>query len=287
MSRISRIPYHQNVYDLLQIEPGESPEAASMIAEHEAKHGPLPASVREWYLVPDVVGINYDNMQRLKRTDHNFWRVIGYDCESVSIADVLTAIRGLWRADLSTVVVLRDELDMIRWRVEVHGIADPQVWVQVMADPDDDARWEWKPETVPFSFFLIEWIAARYPAPGCKYPQPTPPLLAHSNGLWFRTPAEPFEPAVIDYLTDQLDEPERTQRPGNVTTYTFRPNGGIIRVTADEPTLGGGLSAWWVHADMPQRLAELGRLIVPFGTLRETLKADTDPAREVLASLQK
>src|SRR5688500_6257667 len=50
MSRTSRIPYHQNVYDLLGIEPGESPEAARKIAEHEAKHGPLPASVREWYL---------------------------------------------------------------------------------------------------------------------------------------------------------------------------------------------------------------------------------------------
>src|SRR5687768_5540217 len=54
MSRVTRVPYHQNVYDLLQIEPGESPEAARMIAEHEATHGSLPASVREWYLVPNV-----------------------------------------------------------------------------------------------------------------------------------------------------------------------------------------------------------------------------------------
>ena len=35
VSRASRIPYHQNVYDLLQIEPGASPEAARMIAEYE------------------------------------------------------------------------------------------------------------------------------------------------------------------------------------------------------------------------------------------------------------
>ncbi|MCI0700989.1 MAG: hypothetical protein L0241_07895 [Planctomycetia bacterium] len=55
MSRVSRVPYHQNVYDLLQLEPGESPEAARMIAEHEAQHGSLPASVKEWYLGPNLV----------------------------------------------------------------------------------------------------------------------------------------------------------------------------------------------------------------------------------------
>lgn len=107
----------------------------------------------------------------------------------------------------------------------------------------------------------------------------------YANGLWLRSPAEPFEPAVIDFLIDQFGEPERTPRPGNVTTYTFRPDGSIIRITADEPKLGGGLSAWWVHADTPEKLAELARLIVPFGTLRETLRADTDPARNVLQSL--
>ena len=53
MTRVSRVPYHQNVYDLLQVEPGECPEARRMIEEHEAKHGPLPASVREWYLSAD------------------------------------------------------------------------------------------------------------------------------------------------------------------------------------------------------------------------------------------
>ena len=55
MRRVSNVPYHQNVYDLLQLEPGVCPKAARMIATHEARHGPLPASVREWYRVPGVV----------------------------------------------------------------------------------------------------------------------------------------------------------------------------------------------------------------------------------------
>jgi hypothetical protein len=87
---------------------------------------------------------------------------------------------------------------------------------------------------------------------------------------------------VIDFLIEQFGEPEVTPRAGNVSTYHFRPPGGTIRVTADEPTLMGGLSAWWVHADTPERLAEFATLLLPWGTLRDTLRADTDPAREVL-----
>jgi hypothetical protein len=64
VTRASNVPYHQNVYDLLQLEPGESPEAAQLIAEHEARHGPVPASVREWYLVPQVL------QKRLYPLDH-------------------------------------------------------------------------------------------------------------------------------------------------------------------------------------------------------------------------
>ena len=54
------------------------------------------------------------------------------------------------------------------------------------------------------------------------------------------------------------------------------------RQTADEPGLGGALSAWWLHAESPERLAELTRLVLPFGTLRDTLRADTDAARDAL-----
>src|SRR5262249_52672139 len=97
-----------------------------------------------------------------------------------------------------------------------------------------------------------------------------------SDGLLVRDPAEAFTPPAVDYLIEQFDEPECASRAGNVTTYTFRPPSGIIRVTADAPELIGGLSAWWIHADTPARLAELARLVLPFGTLRETLRADTE-----------
>jgi hypothetical protein len=102
------------------------------------------------------------------------------------------------------------------------------------------------------------------------------------SNLWLRTPAEPLCPPVIDCLIERFGEPEVTPRPGNVSTYAWRPTGGTVRVTADEPTLAGGLSAWWVHAKTPERLAEFARLLLPWGTLRDTLRADTEPAQDVL-----
>jgi len=91
---------------------------------------------------------------------------------------------------------------------------------------------------------------------------------------------------VIDCLTEQFGEPERAAREGDVTTYTFRPNGGTVRVTADQPALTGALSAWWVHADTPERLAEFPRMLTPWGTLRDTHRADTDAARALLSAVR-
>ena len=42
-----RVPYHQSVFDLLDIQPQESPQAREMIEAHEARSGRrLPEAVR-------------------------------------------------------------------------------------------------------------------------------------------------------------------------------------------------------------------------------------------------
>ena len=63
MPRETNVPYHQNVYDLLDLEPGVCPVASRMIADHEAEYGPLPASVREWYCVPKMVPLERPVLQ--------------------------------------------------------------------------------------------------------------------------------------------------------------------------------------------------------------------------------
>jgi hypothetical protein len=179
--------------------------------------------------------------------------------------------------------ILNENQGVVRWWIEVNGSDDPPVWCD-NDQPDDRAQWS--VAAARFSEFVFNWFTnfGFDPEWALIFEDHTPDerVAAHTNGLWLRTPDEPFTPPLIDYLIEQFGEPERTPRPGDVTTYTFRPNGGIIRVTADDVNLIGALSAWWVHVESPDRLAELGRLLLPWGTLRETLRADTDPGREVL-----
>ena len=256
MSRTSRVPYHQNVYDLLQIEPRESPEAVRLIAEHEAKCGPLPGAVSEWFL------------SAFAATAHTT------ELES-SIESVL---RSFAINDGLPGVLIRDD-NYGKRRVVFDGSEDPRVSLSVPdGEPWDDwTTWVSYPARELFTEFVLRVVALhREPnQPNCSF-----------EGHWLRTSDEPFQPPVIDFLTDQFGEPERTPRPGHVTTYTFRPPGGTLRVTADEPSLTGGLSAWWVHAETPERLAEFAALVVPWGTLRDALRADTEAARGVLTRVR-
>jgi hypothetical protein len=251
VSRVSRVPYHQNVYDLLQIEPGESLEAARLIEEHEAQHGPLPASVREWYLHA-----------------HAFPRA----APMIPLARFLREIDAAASKEGGNrwAYVMDNEYSRGGFLINLGDTADdPPVWTDNEGMKDEAA---WDRTTDKFSEFA--WM---FVLDGAD--------LALKKGLgylWLLSQDEPFQPPVIDFLTDHFGEPERTPRPGSVTTYTYRPEGGTIRVTADEPALTGGLSAWWVHADTPERLAEFAKLLLPWGTLRETLRADTGSAWEVL-----
>jgi hypothetical protein len=287
VSRASRVPYHQNVYDLLQIEPSESPEAARMIAEHEAQHGPLPASVREWYLLDNAMPHDMRPWRPADGAEHLQAALIdirpltriceGFAGREFDLAGrcvlVMVEKGGGYSGPTEYWVYLRRE-------------DDPEVWCDDLGNARGREPSEWRSND-RYSHNIYWWIFST--TRRNAWWQPTEPgerTAIHANDLWLRAPDEPFQPPVIDFLTDHFGEPERTARPHNVTTHTFRPTGGTIRVTADEPTLTGALSAWWVHADTPERLAEFAELLRPWGTLRDTLCADTDPARDVLKRLK-
>jgi hypothetical protein len=275
VSRVSRVPYHQNVYDLLQIEPGVLPEAARMIAEYEAKYEPLPASVREWYLVPNAVDLLDDFVLG------TLWQSYSGGNWPQSLGEVLRQFAEMsYNPTFGCVYVMGTPYRGCRWWLVVNGSDDPSVWND-SGDPMTQVASR-------FSDFVSDWIGQHYWQRWRAKLQAdsSGPYAIHANGLWLRTPDEPFHPPVIDFLIERFGEPEVRPCEGNVSTYTFHLPGGTIRITADEPTLAGGLSAWWVHADRRERLAEFARLLFPWGTLRETLRADTDPAREVLQSLR-
>jgi hypothetical protein len=327
MSRVSRIPYHQNVFDLLDYEPPLDAGLLERIASLEKQIGqPLPSAVVDWYARRGVVDPDEAERQMPScpcRWDEDMWMnftllpSFQYTA-TTGLVGVLEGFRRLAEDGSEGhpyIPITTEAYDACTMEIEPNGSDDPPVrcwgsgapttWrivdnhfsdfvfdtvvdgyrrddTPVSLFPDENELWELtRAELGPGDHDDESWDAAeaRILAARPRF------VKRYMNGLWLRTPSEPFEPAVIDYLTEQFGEPEHTPRPGNVTTYTFRPTGSTIRVTADEPGLGGGLSAWWIHADTPERLTELGRLILPFGSLRETLRADTALAKRVLESL--
>lgn len=292
MGRASRVPYHQNLYDLLDLKPAECPRALALIAAHEAAHGPLPASVREWYLVPNVVLLEPRPANWLEQWPMNsglLWWEYSNEDPPTPLPNVLEQFAA-FPQEHPYVEVLVENQSCCAWWVHVNGSDDPPVRDDVTGSGEPV---EWRRARDTFSEFLVTWFAYYYQSSstpvtwngsnGLDTPDGEPPEKLYANGLWLRAPAEPFHPPVLDYLTDHFGEPERAARAGNVVAHTFRAPGATVRVTADEPTLTGALSAWWVHAESAERLAELASLLVPFGTLRETLRADTDEARAALA----
>jgi hypothetical protein len=294
VSRISRLPYHQNVYDLLRIERKESPLAARLIAAHEATHAPLPAAVREWYLIRKMVPLtDRPGVPRYALGEGSIWFAFSNMEQVAPLTEILAGFAAIAGGNPDRFVqFLCENQGVVRWWLEANGSDDPPVWVDNDV-PDDPSRWT--QETATFSEFVFRWFATFgfHPDYAVIHETEVPRLLGvrkseltpHANGLWLRSPAEPFVPPVLDYLTEQIGEPERIALPGGVTRHTFRPSGGSIRVTADDPALSGGLSAWWIHADSDTRLAELGRFLLSWGPLRDTLRADLDPGRAVLATI--
>jgi len=141
VSRASRVPYHQNVYDLLQMEPRECPDAARMIAEHEAQHGPVPASVKEWYLVPQMVLLAWGNtaLTQLRET-------IWFETLETYMAFPLTQV--LQAGAVGSQVPIMDEFQGVtNWMIELDGTDDPPV----LCD-----NWE---GASTFSAFIGQWFA--------------------------------------------------------------------------------------------------------------------------------
>ena len=275
MTRPVRIPYHQNLYDLLGVGPAVDPEADRMVAAHEAAHGPPPAAVREWYVYPDAVPLRLDDGRPGSRKAKfgMLWYTFSNSEQVPALATVLRRFATREVEDPEDwedggppvdrfVEVMCENQAVVRWWVERDAGDDPPVWI----DNDDQEHPDgWDRAADSFSAFVFDLFATHgFPPDWGGVPEsveqlrrPLPGLAAHANRLWLRAAAEPLVAPVLDYLADLFGEPESTTPAAGIVTRTYRPGRGTIRVTTTDEAWPTGPPAWWVHAATVKRLAEL------------------------------
>jgi hypothetical protein len=260
--------FHRNVYDLLDLLPKQSAQAARMIRDHEQKHGPLPASVREWYCVDNIAPLT----DRVPAANWLWFEYSNTDPPE-SLRSVLRRIAKLDDRPTGRLVRVMGECQNVGdWRVEFNGSDDPPVWSY---DPyHRDQGEEYILAAATFSEFVWNWVAEFHQFYKRFGPIPNQP---HVEGNWKAgTIAGSCEP-VIRAFTDRFGVPERTKVGFGEMRYEFRTQGAVVRLTRDDLLAGSGPAALWMYAVTPVLLNDLTKTLTKCKTSPTVLRtSDTD-----------
>jgi hypothetical protein len=303
-----RVSYHQSVFDLLDMQPQESPQAREMIEACEARSGQrLPESVRQWYLIDGVVFLRPDNdwRERVRNQRDYLW----YDYSNMDLPESLEAVLRQFesgrtegheqderRPPAGSVRVMVENQGVCSWYIQPDGSDDPPVIVDAEYDHQTEQVIHWVRVADRFSAFIFDWFADYYyedwtplsernPYPDRRTRPPRENL--YRNGLWLYAPhAEAVAPPSLDYLMENLTEDAHRPIADDVMQYHFRKDNGRLRVTTDRYGEGGGASAWWLHAGSEEGLYRLAERVLLCGGLSQTLRHRTDAARPVMDRLR-
>ena len=302
-----RVPYHQSVFDLLDLQPRESPQARAMIEACEARSGRrLPEAVRQWYLIDRVVALRHDadwSSRARSQRDHLWYDYTNMDWPE-SLEMVLRQFAGepammpgrVEGRPAGAVQVMNENQGVCRWYVQPDGTDDPPVVVDDYYDFQAKQVVHWVRVADSFSAFVFSWFADYYfqewtplsecgrNTDGMLRSQTEKPYL---DGLWLYAPdADPLAPPHLDFLIEQFDEDYRRQLTGGAMQYGFAHADGKIRVTTDDVGEEGGVATWWLHADSAENLYRLGERVLWCGNLGEALRHRTAVAGPVLDRLR-
>jgi hypothetical protein len=269
-----RVPYHQSVFDLLDLQPQESVQAREMIEACEVRSGRLPEAVRQWYLIDRIVALRHDADWYVRARNQRDY--LWYDYSNMDWPESLETVLQQFVGEpaemhgreegrpAGSVRIMMENQGVCRWYVQPDGNDGPPVIVDADYDFQTKKVAPWVRVADHFSAFVFDWFARFYfeewtplsecgpDADGLSRSHAQKPYL---NGLWLYAPhAEAVAPPHLDFLIEQFDEDYRRRVGGGAMQYGFSHANGRIRVTTDEPGEEGGVSAWWLHADSAEHL---------------------------------
>jgi hypothetical protein len=271
--------YHQNVWDLLGLEPWVSEAALRLIEKSERRCGHrLPSSVREWYATEGVVPLK--QLESALSDDFGgLWHKYSNGDHPCPLPAVLEAFERVsntgFQGDRFVDVVVADQ-ECGYCFFEVDGSDDPPAWSEDYRREAADRRRVGD----TFSDFLFGWFHDNAIV-GPESHRPFP------NGLWLRSPRdEALLPPHVDHFIDTMEERPHLQKPGGVVQYHFGLPGARLRITTDDCRTADGRSAWWLDADSPEALADLARRVWHVGGLAKTLRCEAEVGQAVLRALR-
>ena len=168
-----RVSYHQSVFDLLDIQSGESPQAREMIETRGARCGRrLPEAVRQWYLIDAVVALQDESDWNIRVTNQlgHLWYNFSNMDNPRSLEAVLHQFaegrtEESWHAGeppAGSVRVMVENRSRVRWYVQPAGSADPPVIVDDDLNSPNEEPVHWVRVADRFSAFLFDWFARFY-----------------------------------------------------------------------------------------------------------------------------
>ncbi len=256
MQQPIRVPYHQNVYDLLNLIPQVSAVADRMIRTHEHRHHALPAAVREWYCVRNIVPLTSRHIAR-----PSLWsQYSNMDCP-LPLNIVLRQVAKIDDRPAGRLLRIMGECQNVGdWRVEFNGTDDPPVWSY---DPwHRNPGQEYLLASDTFSGFVWNWIAQFHQFYKLHSPLPGQHYLTE----YWAAGNEVLCPAsIIRQLTEQYSKPDVRETGLGTMCHTFQLTTGVVRVTFANLNALVLQSSWWVFAEKKSEFRQIMRSLSKLG----------------------
>lgn len=169
---------------------------------------------------------------------------------------------------------------------------DPRVWEHTRE------KRRWMPSTKTFSSWMFDffadattsqdWVPRSFWGPKADHAasRESAPLAVHRSGLWLRAFDSSVDVNAFERISKNFPNAERQPLPNRTARIRLATPTGAVRITTDTARGERARSSWWLSAASAKDLYDLARKVMAQGTLRTTLRADTEAAAEVLQTLR-
>jgi hypothetical protein len=237
--------YHQAVLDLIGVEATTSSEAIAKLDRFEAEHGPLPASLREWYSLVDGVDILTAWSNEGYAFPPEKWAAPVLDVDEEKVIFEPLREQGLIR-------IVTENQGICHTAVKLDGSADPPV-LCALDDVGPDSQWLLDASTFSDSVYTRIWDGQTHLE---RWVSVDEPVASEAFLRHLRTDFEPRPDAIAGFY------------PGPVLRFASPGDRQRTRLVRDPDDAGH----WTFWADSNDLLEDLLRRAFEVDTLASALR---------------